>query len=84
MGDARAEIKVMNKFIAVKEIIKKYRLSYQIINRYTDTGLLRVVFKKGNTRFYNRQQVQRRLKQISALIREGYSLGLIRKKLVGI
>ena len=74
----------MNKFISAKEIVKKYRLSYQKVNRYTDAGLLRVVVKKGNTRLYNRQQLHKRLKQISSLSREGYSLRLIRKKLVGI
>jgi DNA-binding transcriptional MerR regulator len=74
----------MDKFISAKEIAKRYRLSYQKVNRYTDAGLLRVVFKRGNERLYNRQHAHRRLKQISALSREGYSLRLIRKKLVGI
>ena len=74
----------MDKFISAKEIAKRYRLSYQKVNRYTDAGLLRVVFKRGNERLYNRQHVHRRLKQISSLSREGYSLRLIRKKLVGI
>ena len=74
----------MNKFISAKEIVKKYHLSYQKVNRYTDTGLLRVVSKKGYMRLFNRQQVHKRLKQISSLSREGYSLRLIRKKLVGI
>ena len=74
----------MNKFISAKEIVKKYHLSYQKVNRYTDAGLLRVVFKQGNTRLFNRQQLHKRLKQISALSREGYSFRLIRKKLVGI
>jgi DNA-binding transcriptional MerR regulator len=74
----------MNKFITAKEIAKKYRISYQIVNRYTDASLLKVVIKKGNARFYNRQQIEKRMKQISALIKEGYSLFLIRKKLVGI
>jgi DNA-binding transcriptional MerR regulator len=74
----------MNKFISAKEIAKKYNLSYQRVNRYTDAGLLRIVFKKGNMRMFSRQQVDKRLKQIFSLSREGYSLMLIRKKLVGI
>lgn len=73
-----------NKFISVKEIAKKYNISYQKVNRYTDAGLLMVVFKKGNERLYHRQHVHSRLKQILSLSREGYSLRLIRKKLVGI
>ena len=74
----------MKKFISAQEIVNKYHLSYQKINRYTDAGLLSVVLREGNTRFFNRQQVDKRLKKISSLSREGYSLRLIRKKLVGI
>jgi DNA-binding transcriptional MerR regulator len=73
-----------NKYITVKEISSTYGLSYQIVNRYSDAGLLNVMFKKGNKRFYDRKLVARRVKQISALTREGYSLGLIRKKFLGI
>jgi DNA-binding transcriptional MerR regulator len=72
-----------NKFITVKEIASKYGLSYQIINRYSDSGLLDVGFKKGNVRFYDRRQVQKRMRRIVTLSEEGYSLMLIRKKLLG-
>jgi DNA-binding transcriptional MerR regulator len=72
------------KFITVKEISKVYSISYQILNRYSDAGLLSVAFKKGNVRYFDRKLVARRLSQISTLAREGYSLMLIRKKLVGI
>jgi DNA-binding transcriptional MerR regulator len=74
----------MDKLITAKEISSKYALSYQVINRYTDAGLLSIVIKKGNIRLYNRQQVKKRVRQIQDLIQEGYSLVLIRKKLVGI
>lgn len=69
-----------NKFITVKEISKTYELSYQVVNRYSDAGLLDVLFKKGNTRYYDRKIVDRRIRKISALAREGYSLALIRKQ----
>jgi len=74
----------MDKLITAKEISSKYALSYQVINRYTDAGLLSIAIKKGNIRLYNRQQVKKRIRQIQDLIQEGYSLVLIRKKLVGI
>lgn len=74
----------MNKFISAQEIVRKYAISYQKVNRYIDAGLLSVVLKQGNIRLLSRQQVDRRLRQISALSQEGYSLRLIRKKLVGI
>jgi len=73
-----------NKFITAKEMANKYGLSYQIINRYSDAGLLSVVFKKGNIRFYDRRLAQKRMERITNLKKEGYSLTLIRKKLVGI
>ena len=73
-----------NKFITAKEISGKYEVSYQTINPYSDAGLLNVAFKKGNVRFYDRLHIQRRLLQISRLTRDGYSLTLIRKKILGI
>jgi len=73
-----------NKYITVKDISSKYGLSYQVVNRYSDAGLLNVEFKKGNVRFYDRKQVAKRMELISRLSREGYSLMLIRKKLTGI
>ncbi len=73
-----------NKFITAKEIAGKYEVPYQTINRYSDAGLLNVAFKKGNVRYYDRLHIHRRLSQISKLTRDGYSLSLIRKKILGI
>lgn len=74
----------MNKYIAAKDIEKRYHLSYQVINRYTNVGLLKIAYKKGNIRFYSRIQVDSSIKKIHNLLKEGYPLVLIRKKLVGI
>lgn len=73
-----------NKFISAKEIIDEFHVSYQTVNHYTDFGLLPLVFKKGNVRFYDKQQVKKRLPEITRLAGEGYSLRLIRKQLIGI
>jgi len=73
-----------NKMISAKDIVKTYHISYQTVNHYTDFGLLQVSAKRGNVRFYDREVVGRRLKQILTLVGEGYSLRLIRKKLIGI
>ena len=70
--------------ISAKDITNRYNLSYQAVNHYTDFGLLPVLLKKGNVRFYNRKLVDRRIKLIKNLIKEGYSLRLIRKRLIGI
>jgi DNA-binding transcriptional MerR regulator len=69
--------------ISVKEIMKRYKLSYQTVNHYTDFGLLPVPQKKGNVRFYDRRMVEKRIKDIRSFMGEGYSLRLIRKKIVG-
>ncbi|MDD5347109.1 MAG: MerR family transcriptional regulator [Candidatus Omnitrophica bacterium] len=72
------------KLISAKEITAKYDISYQTVNHYTDFGLLPMVIKKGNVRFYDETQVRSRLSMITKLAGEGYSLRLIRRKLVGI
>ncbi|TBR18431.1 MerR family transcriptional regulator [bacterium] len=70
--------------ISAKDITAKYNISYQTINHYTDFGLLPVVFKEGNVRFYDDGQVKERLNTIMTLASEGYSLRLIRRKLLGV
>ncbi|MCM8792656.1 MAG: helix-turn-helix domain-containing protein [Candidatus Omnitrophica bacterium] len=72
------------KSISAKDIVAKYHVSYQSVNHYTDLGLLPVSFKIRNVRFYDRAVVERRLKKIRKLMQEGYSLRLIRKRLIGI
>ncbi len=70
--------------ISAKDMTAKYNISYQTINHYTDFGLLPVIFKEGNVRFYDDEQVKERLSTITTLAREGYSLRLIRRKLLGV
>ena len=73
-----------NQVISAKDIITAYNITYQTVNHYTDLGLLPVVAKKGNVRFYRKYLVAKRLKEIRELAKEGYSLRLIRKRLIGI
>ena len=73
-----------NNLISVRNIMNKYSVSYQTVNHYTDFGLLAVAAKKGNARFYSKVLVDARMKKIKKLREEGYSLRLIRKKLIGI
>ena len=70
--------------LSAKDIIRIYHITYQTVNHYTDFGLLPVLMKKGKVRLYDAEIVDKRLKQIEELKREGYSLRLIRKKLIGI
>ena len=73
-----------SRLISAKGIMAKYNISYHAVNHYTDFGLLTLLYKKGNERFYDDAQVRQRLTVITKLAREGYSLRLIRKKLIGI
>jgi DNA-binding transcriptional MerR regulator len=66
-----------NKIISALELAKKYKLSYQTVNYYTNLGLLKVYENRGNKRFYKRKEVQVRLEEISKLKRKGYPLRVI-------
>ena len=73
-----------SQFISAGEIVRKHGLTYQAVNHYTNLGLLQVVTRNGNARMYAKLKVKTRLVKISKLVSEGYSLRLIRKKLIGI
>jgi DNA-binding transcriptional MerR regulator len=60
------------------EISKKFDISYQTINYYTNLGLLVVRRRDGNNRLYNGREVGSCLKRITKLKSQGYSLHLIR------
>ena len=69
----------MNKvLISPVEITKKYNISYQTINYYTNLGLLKVRRREGNNRLYNNREVRSGLNRITKLKSQGYSLHLIR------
>ena len=65
--------------ISSQKITEKYNISYQTVNYYTNLGLLTVRKRKGNSRLYDEQEVQKNLKRIIELKDQGYPLGLIRK-----
>ncbi len=67
--------------ISAQEIVKKYNISYQAVNYYTNLGLLVVRKRKGNGRLYDEKEVEERLKRIAELKDEGYPLMLICKML---
>jgi DNA-binding transcriptional MerR regulator len=76
--------KTRTTYVSAAEIVKKYGVTYQAVNHYTNLGLLQVVVKDGNMRMYAKTKVKDRLSKISKLVNEGYSLRLIRKKLIGV
>ncbi|MFQ5680824.1 MAG: MerR family transcriptional regulator [Candidatus Omnitrophota bacterium] len=76
--------KERKNIISAKDIVKRFGISYHTVNYYTAIGLLSIVGKSGNQRVYDGKDVRRRMVKISHLIKEGYSLHLIRKKIVGV
>lgn len=70
--------------ISATQIVQEFNVTYQAVNHYTNLGLLDVITKNGNARMYDRLKVNDRLAAIVELVNEGYSLRLIRKKLVGV
>jgi DNA-binding transcriptional MerR regulator len=71
------------KIISSKEIVRIFGLPYSTVTYYTNLGFFMVVKRKGNRRFYDKEEISRQLKRITELRDSGYPLRLIRKKLVG-
>ncbi len=67
--------------ISSHQISKKYNLSYQTINYYTNLGLLVVKKRKGNGRLYKNKHVKERLSRITSLKDIGYPFRIIHKML---
>jgi len=63
--------------ISPREMVKRYNISYQTINNYTNLGLLVVRRRKGNGRLYKQEEVRQRLEKIAKLKSRGYPLRLI-------
>lgn len=68
--------------ISAFDISRKYNLSYQTVNYYTNLDLLTAFKNQGNKRLYDAQLVEDRLRQIQSLKSEGYPLRLIKKKIL--
>jgi len=71
----------MKKLISAKDLVRKFNLAYHTLNYYTTIGLLTVVKNDGGSRLYDEMIVCAKLKKIRAMMLEGYTLRLIRKKL---
>ena len=69
---------MIKALISPIEISKKFNISYQTINYYTNLGLLKVRRRDGNNRLYNSREVRSGLNRIMKLKSQGYSLHLIR------
>lgn len=73
----RMGIKKMLKTISAKEVIKKFGISYQTLNHYTNIGLLNATKRRGNKRQYIEREVKKKLERINELKDKGYPLRII-------
>jgi len=74
--------KIPDDLLSAKGIAKKFRLSYQSVNYYTNIGLFKVRANRGNKRLYSYHQIAKNLRKIREFKRKGYSLRVIRDELL--
>jgi DNA-binding transcriptional MerR regulator len=66
--------KVNKNLISAKELARLSHVSYAAINNYTDMGLLEVLTREKRMRMYDRTKTLERLRVISKMLNEGYTL----------
>ena len=73
----------MDEIISAVDVVRKFSISYQTLNHYTNFGLLNAIRKRGsgNRRFYKLLEVEHNLNKIDELKGKGYPLKIIAKML---
>ncbi|MBU1087191.1 MAG: MerR family transcriptional regulator [Candidatus Omnitrophica bacterium] len=73
----------MEEIITAMDVVRKYNISYQTLNHYTNFGLLNAIRRRGfgNKRFYSAVEVETNLNKIDELKGKGYPLKIIAKML---
>ena len=71
----------MDDIITAMDVVRKFNISYQTLNHYTNFGLLNAIRKRGsgNKRFYKVFEVESNLNKIDDLKGKGYPLKIIAK-----
>ncbi|MCG2713195.1 MAG: MerR family transcriptional regulator [Candidatus Omnitrophica bacterium] len=71
----------MDDIITAMDVVRKFNISYQTLNHYTNFGLLNAIRKRGsgNKRFYKALEVESNLNKIDDLKGKGYPLKIIAK-----
>jgi DNA-binding transcriptional MerR regulator len=67
------------KYLSSLDVVKKFGVPYSTLTHYTNLGLLKVVKKKCNRRFYRADKISKKLAGIKKLSLQGYPLKLIKK-----
>jgi len=73
----------VKNLLSALEVSKKFNLSYQTLNYYTNLGLLHSVKRQQNKRFYLEHEVRARLDKINELKNKGYPLKIIAQMVNG-
>lgn len=71
----------VRSLLSALELVDKFRISYQTLNHYTNLGLLKNSTRQGLRRFYQEEDVRKRLRTIKDLQNKGYPLRLIAERL---
>ena len=71
------------RLLSALQLVDKFQISYQTLNHYTNLGLLNNSSRQGLRRFYQEDDVRRRLHKIKTLQNQGYTLRLIAQFLNG-
>lgn len=71
----------MDDIMTAMDVVRKFNISYQTLNHYTNFGLLNAIRKRGsgNKRFYQALEVESNLNKIDDLKGKGYPLKIIAK-----
>lgn len=69
------------KILTLKEVAVLLGLSVATANYYTNLGLFRIEKRRGNCRLYDKADILQRFDKIRQLRSQGYSLGLIQRRL---
>jgi len=70
----------MKNLLTLEEVAVKFDLSKASVNYYTNLGLIVVDRKKGNKRFYDSEDVTKRINKIRDMMNIGYTLRLIQRE----
>lgn len=66
--------------ITTTELAAYLKVSVATVNYYTNLGLFKVTDRQGNTRLYDKSEMEAVFKKVHQMRKEGYSLRLIQQR----
>ena len=65
--------------VSIEGVVRLFKISKATVNYYTNLGLFHIADKKGNKRLYDKEEIERAVRKIRSLRRQGYTLKLIQQ-----